>query len=159
MADKIMTIHKTIVGEGSHGKELLTVKKKWSSEWHAVVVLDSLADHPLEGSKLKATFVDADDKERTVELHGDMFGTTANITLSDGTTLAHISRKLINATDIIAEKQTVSWKACGSEANRSTTLLSCPESTSRSLPLSASASTRSRMRRRSRQSEDGRVEP
>lgn len=59
------------------------------------------------GSKLKAEFVDWDDKEHTLELHGDMFGTSANITLSNGTNLAHISRKLVSATDMVADKQTV----------------------------------------------------
>lgn len=32
MADKMIAIHKTIVCEGEHGKEILTVKNKWSSE-------------------------------------------------------------------------------------------------------------------------------
>jgi hypothetical protein len=37
-----------------------------------------------------------------------MFGTSANITLSDGTNLAHISRKVITVADMAADKQTVS---------------------------------------------------
>jgi len=32
MADKLFAMHKTMVCEGSHGKEILKVKKKWSSE-------------------------------------------------------------------------------------------------------------------------------
>lgn len=32
MADKLIAIHKTIVCEGAHGKEVLKVKKQWSSE-------------------------------------------------------------------------------------------------------------------------------
>lgn len=43
-----------------------------------------------------------------MELHGDMFGATANITLSNGTTLASISRKLISMNDMVSDKQTVS---------------------------------------------------
>lgn len=32
MADKLIAFHKTIVCEGEHGKQILNVKKKWSSE-------------------------------------------------------------------------------------------------------------------------------
>lgn len=32
LAEKLMSLHKTTVGEGAHGKEVLRVKKKWSSE-------------------------------------------------------------------------------------------------------------------------------
>lgn len=106
---------------------------------------------------MKAVFVDQDDKEQTAELHGasyrpptcakqsldsdhpsgDMFGTTANIALADGTPLAHISRKLITVTDIVADKQTVSemWKgallapADADDQSLSTMSLSLPVST------------------------------
>jgi hypothetical protein len=33
MADKLISLHKTITCEGAHGKEVLSVKKKWSSEY------------------------------------------------------------------------------------------------------------------------------
>lgn len=59
------------------------------------------------GSKLSAEFNDAEDKEHTLHLNGDMFGNTANVTLSNGAQLAHISRKLVSMNDMVADKQTV----------------------------------------------------
>lgn len=82
---------------------MLTLSRSLSSSAFCLMLYPSP-----EGSKLKATFVDAQDKEHVAELHGDMFGTTANIRLSTGASLAYISRKLISAADAVADKQTVS---------------------------------------------------
>ncbi|GMK58095.1 hypothetical protein CspeluHIS016_0501270 [Cutaneotrichosporon spelunceum] len=89
MRDKMLSIHKTTVAEDEHGREVLKVVKKWSA-----------------GSKLSATAVDKNGQEQTLVLHGDMYGASANIELKNGPHLAHISRKLLGATEIIADKQT-----------------------------------------------------
>ncbi|BEI90030.1 uncharacterized protein CcaverHIS019_0301000 [Cutaneotrichosporon cavernicola] len=89
LSDKMLSIRKTTVGEDHRGREVLKVVKKWSP-----------------GSKLTATAVDKDDKEHTLVLNGDMYGVSANIELKNGIPLAHISRKLVTVTDIVADKQT-----------------------------------------------------
>jgi uncharacterized protein YxjI len=89
MADKMLAIRKTTVAEDDRKREVLKVTKKWSP-----------------GSKLTATAVDKTDRELTLVLNGDMYGVSANIELKDGTPLAHISRKLVTATDMVADKQT-----------------------------------------------------
>ncbi|BEJ05581.1 hypothetical protein CcaverHIS641_0301030 [Cutaneotrichosporon cavernicola] len=66
----------------------------------------SIRKTTVAGSKLTATAVDKDDKEHTLVLNGDMYGVSANIELKNGIPLAHISRKLVTVTDIVADKQT-----------------------------------------------------
>lgn len=61
-----------------------------------------------------------------------MYGMSANIALKDGTPLAHISRKLVTATDMVADKQTVG--RLEGTADISTTSRLRPASTSRSWP-------------------------
>jgi uncharacterized protein YxjI len=123
MADKMLAIRKTTVAEDDRKREVLKVTKKWSP-----------------GSKLTATAVDKTDRELTLVLNGDMYGVSANIELKDGTPLAHISRKLVTATDMVADKQTVSLLE--GAADSSTTSQLRRASTSRSWPPCVSASTR-----------------
>lgn len=59
------------------------------------------------GSKLSAAWVDNSGKDHTVVLNGDMYGVSANIEY-EGKVLGHIGRKLVTATDMVADKQTVS---------------------------------------------------
>jgi len=41
-------------------------------------------------------------------VHGDFWGGSANISLKDGTRLAHIGRDMLNTSEVMADQQTVS---------------------------------------------------
>ncbi|WVQ85740.1 hypothetical protein IAT38_007907 [Cryptococcus sp. DSM 104549] len=91
LRNKMLAIAKTYVAENEHEQEIFRVKKK-------IISL---------GTSMTATFIDAaTNKELVVDLRGDFWGGSADLSVEGGPVIAQISRKLFNAREFFGDKQT-----------------------------------------------------
>ncbi|WRT66012.1 uncharacterized protein IL334_002963 [Kwoniella shivajii] len=90
LRNKLLSIHKTFVGETQDERELFRIRKRMSL-----------------GSKMEATFVNpATSQTITLVLKGDFWGGSADISIENGPVVAQISRELFNARQIFGDQQT-----------------------------------------------------
>lgn len=84
---KMISIHTTYEGEDANGKDVLKIQKKMSM-----------------GTKLEIKFRNANGEKVELDVKGDFWGGSANITLNDRP-VAHISRSLANVREVQFDKQ------------------------------------------------------
>ncbi|WVN85487.1 uncharacterized protein L203_100633 [Cryptococcus depauperatus CBS 7841] len=90
LRNKLMSIHKTFIGEDQAENEIFRIRKKLSL-----------------GSHIVATFTNVStNTETTLVLKGDFWGGSADISVDGGPIVAQITRKLFNARELFRDKQT-----------------------------------------------------
>ncbi|KAK8865575.1 hypothetical protein IAR55_000719 [Kwoniella newhampshirensis] len=90
LRNKMLSIHKTFIGENEQEQEIFRIKKKLGL-----------------GSRMEATFINhSTHAETTLELRGDFWGGSADIHVVNGPIVAQISRQLFNARELFTDKQT-----------------------------------------------------
>ncbi|KAK4686592.1 hypothetical protein P7C73_g3534, partial [Tremellales sp. Uapishka_1] len=90
LRNKLLSIHKTYIAEDQGENEIFRVRSKLAL-----------------GTKMIATFVNkSTNAPITLELRGDFWGGSADISIEGGPVIAQISRKLFNARELFVSKQT-----------------------------------------------------
>lgn len=99
---------KSVIGELPNGHDGFEVHVRRDSESNLIPCTDAPVD-----MRLAASFIDISGARKAVHLDGDMFGRAATLQLAEeGTHLARIARKLVDATTDAADKRIVSdrWR-------------------------------------------------
>ncbi|WWD18250.1 hypothetical protein CI109_102700 [Kwoniella shandongensis] len=90
LRNKLMSIHKTYIGEDEQEREIFRIRKKISMS-----------------TRMEATFINHSTRaETTLELRGDFWGGSADIHMVNGPIVAQISRQMFNARELFTDKQT-----------------------------------------------------
>ncbi|WWC96582.1 hypothetical protein V866_003450 [Kwoniella sp. B9012] len=90
LRNKLLSIHKTFIGETQDERELFRIKKRMSF-----------------GSKMEATFTNpATNQPITLLLKGDFWGGSADISIENGPVVAQISRQVFNMREVFTDQQT-----------------------------------------------------
>ncbi|WWD05355.1 hypothetical protein V865_003428 [Kwoniella europaea PYCC6329] len=90
LRNKLLSIHKTFIGETQDERELFRIKKRMSF-----------------GSKMEATFTNpATNQPITLLLKGDFWGGSADISVENGPVVAQISRQVFNMREVFTDQQT-----------------------------------------------------
>ncbi|WVW80493.1 hypothetical protein I302_102477 [Kwoniella bestiolae CBS 10118] len=90
LRNKLLTIHKTFIGETQDERELFRIRKRMSF-----------------GSKMEATFTNPSTGQPiTLLLKGDFWGGSADISIENGPVVAQISRQVFNMREVFTDQQT-----------------------------------------------------